>query len=80
MHETQKDAEQFLLAKHANRKAANANNPAYVEPKMIKLEQKESSKVSALAKGAITCIDWSMDSSKIVVCFKQHNQIVVWAV
>ena len=45
----------------------------------MKLESKES-KMSTLAKGAIANIDWSLDSSRIVVCFKQHNQIVVWDV
>ena len=70
MQETQKDAEQFLMAKLASRKAANAADPTYVDPKIIRLESKESNKVTAPAKGAITCIDWSVDGSKIVVCFK----------
>ena len=61
------------MNKHAAKRAANAGNPAYAEPKLIRLESKESSKVGALSKGAIACIDWSMDGSKIVVCFKQHN-------
>ena len=43
----------------------------------MKLESKES-KSSSAAKGTISNIDWSLDSSKIVVCYKQHNQIVVW--
>ena len=79
MQETQKDAEQFLTAKLAARKAAAADEN-YVDPKIIRLESKESNKVTAPSKGAITCIDWSMDGAKIVVCFKQHNQIVVWDV
>ena len=35
----------------------------------MQLESKES-KATTLAKGAISNIDWSMDGSKIVVCFK----------
>jgi len=63
------------MAKLAARKAAaTANGGAdggnYVDPKIIRLESKESNKVTAPSKGAITCIDWSMDGSKIVVCFK----------
>lgn len=61
------------MAKLAARKAAHSADPSYVDPKLIRLESKESNKVTAPAKGAITCIDWSMDGSKIVVCFKQHN-------
>lgn len=58
------------MNKHAAKKAVNADNPSYLEPKLIRLESKESSKVSSVNKGAIACIDWSMDGSKIVVCFK----------
>ena len=70
MQETYKDAEQFLLNKHAVKKLANADNQNYTDPKLMRHEHKEPSKST---KGAITCIDWSMDGSKIVVCFKQHN-------
>ena len=77
--ESQKDAEAFLEQKYAARKAAAIDDGSYIEPKMMKLESKES-KNSTLAKGAIANIDWSLDSSRIVVCFKQHNQIVVWDV
>ena len=63
MSETHRDAEQFLHNKHAAKRATNADNPDYVEPKLIRLESKESSKVSSIAKGAITCIDWSIDGS-----------------
>lgn len=69
-----------MLNKLAAKKAVNSDNAAYVDPKLIRLESKESNKVSSVNKGAIACIDWSIDGSKIVVCFKQHNQIVVWDV
>ncbi len=67
-----------MQAKHAAKKAANIDNPAYVDPKLIRHDPKEQPSKSS--KGAITCIDWSSDNSKIVVCFKQHNQVVVWDV
>ena len=77
--ESQKDVDQFLEQKYAARSAAAKGDPNYIDPKIMKLESKES-KVTTLAKGAISNIDWSLDGSKIVVCFKQHNQIVVWNV
>ena len=67
----------FLEQKYTARRAAAKGDPNFIEPKMMKLESKES-KVTTLAKGAISNIDWSLDGSKIVVCFRQHNQIVVW--
>ena len=70
VQETYKDAEQFLLAKHTARKANNNDSSTFSEPKLIRHDHKEQNKSS---KGAITCIDWSMDGSQIVVCFKQHN-------
>ena len=86
--ETTKDCEAFLQSKYQKRKE---KDPSYVCPKLMRLESKEnsagaaqgnpgapSSKSSASTRGAIANIDWSLDSKRIVVCFKMSCMIVVW--
>jgi hypothetical protein len=47
----------------------------------MQLEQNanlQQQKQAHLKKDAISSIDWSLDSRKIVVCFKLSQVIVVW--
>ncbi len=82
-NESTKDCEAFLEAKYAARKAAN---PDYVIPELMRLEQtaggitQVSKAANQAKKDTIASIDWSLDSRRVLVCFKQALSMVVWDV